>query len=49
MGLTVRLSRALIEHIKAVAYEQRMHPSEVVEEWLWQQAKEGQIREEGAL
>jgi cell division septation protein DedD len=35
---TIRLSKALIEHLKAVAYERRMHPSELVEDWLWQQA-----------
>jgi|SRR5882724_2429858 transposase len=35
---TIRLSKALIEHLKAVAYERRMHPSELVEAWLWQQA-----------
>jgi hypothetical protein len=31
---TVRLSKALIEHIKAVAYERRLNPSELVEQWL---------------
>jgi DNA-binding transcriptional MocR family regulator len=35
---TIRLSKALIAHLKAVAYERRMHPSELVEDWLWQQA-----------
>ena len=35
---TVRLSKALIEHIKAVAYARRVHPSELVEDWLWKQA-----------
>jgi hypothetical protein len=35
---TVRLSKALIEHIKAVAYERRLNPSELVEAWLWKQA-----------
>jgi hypothetical protein len=37
---TVRLSKALIEHLKAVAYERRMPPSQLVEEWLWQKAHE---------
>jgi DNA-binding transcriptional MocR family regulator len=35
---TVRLSKVLIEHLKAVAYERRIPPSQLVEEWLWQQA-----------
>jgi hypothetical protein len=35
---TVRLSKALIEHLKAVAYERRVHPSELVEDWSWRQA-----------
>jgi transposase len=32
---TVRLSKALIEHLKALAYEQRIPPSQLVEELLW--------------
>ncbi len=32
---TVRLSKALIEHLKAVAYERRMPPSELVEALVW--------------
>jgi hypothetical protein len=32
---TVRLSKALIEHLKAVAYERRMPPSQLVEELVW--------------
>jgi hypothetical protein len=35
---TIRLSKALIEHIKAVAYERRIPPSQLLEEWLWHQA-----------
>jgi DNA-binding transcriptional MocR family regulator len=35
---TVRLSKALIEHVKAVAYERRISPSQLLEDWLWQQA-----------
>jgi DNA-binding transcriptional MocR family regulator len=35
---TVLLSKALIEHIKAVAYERRIPPSQLLEEWCWQQA-----------
>jgi Homeodomain-like domain len=35
---TVRLSKALIEHVKAVAYERRIPPSQLLEDWLWQQA-----------
>jgi hypothetical protein len=31
---TVRLSRALIEDLKALAYERRRHPSEIVEQLL---------------
>jgi hypothetical protein len=31
----VRLSKALIEHLKAVAYERRMPPSQLVEELVW--------------
>jgi hypothetical protein len=31
---TVRLSKALIDHLKAVAYERRMPPSQLVEELL---------------
>jgi hypothetical protein len=34
---TVRLSKALIEHIKVVAYERRIPPSQLLEDWLWQQ------------
>jgi hypothetical protein len=29
---TVRLSKALIEHLKVVAYERRMPPSQLVED-----------------
>jgi len=29
------LSKALIEHIKAVAYECRFHPSQLLEEVVW--------------
>jgi DNA-binding transcriptional MocR family regulator len=32
---TVRLSKALIEHLKAVGYERRNPPSQLVEELLW--------------
>ena len=32
---TVRLSKALIQHLKAVAYERRMAPSQLVEELVW--------------
>jgi transposase len=32
---TVRFSKALIEHLKAVRYEQRIPPSQLVEELLW--------------
>jgi hypothetical protein len=32
---TVRLSKALIEHIKAVAYARRIPPSQLVEELVW--------------
>ena len=32
---TVRLSKALIEHLKAVAYERRIPPSQLVEELVW--------------
>jgi hypothetical protein len=32
---TVRLSKALIEHLKAIAYERRMPPSQLVEELVW--------------
>jgi hypothetical protein len=35
---TIRLSKALIDHIKAVAYERRMPPSQLLEEWCWRQA-----------
>ena len=35
---TVRLSKALIDHLKAVAYERRIPPSQLLEEWLWHQA-----------
>lgn len=31
----VRLSKALIEHLKAVGYERRIPPSQLVEELLW--------------
>jgi hypothetical protein len=33
---TVRLSKALIEHLKAVAYERRQPPSQLLEELVWQ-------------
>jgi DNA-binding transcriptional MocR family regulator len=33
---TVRLSKALIDHLKVVAYERRIPPSQLVEEYLWQ-------------
>jgi hypothetical protein len=36
---TVRLSKVLIEHLKAVAYERRMAPSQLVEELLWQELR----------
>src|SRR5882724_1627216 len=32
---TVRLSKALIDHLKAVAYERRVPPSQLVEELVW--------------
>jgi hypothetical protein len=32
---TIRLSKALIDHLKAVAYERRMPPSQLVEELVW--------------
>ena len=32
---TVRLSKALIEHLKVVAYERRIPPSQLVEELVW--------------
>jgi hypothetical protein len=32
---TVRLSKALIAHLKAVAYERRIPPSQLVEELVW--------------
>jgi hypothetical protein len=32
---TVRLSKALIAHVKAVAYERRIPPSQLVEELVW--------------
>jgi len=32
---TVRLSKALFEHLKAVAYERRIHPSQLVEDLVW--------------
>jgi hypothetical protein len=32
---TLRLSNSLIEHMKAVAYERRIPPSQLVEELLW--------------
>jgi hypothetical protein len=35
---TVRLSKALIDHLKAVVYERRIPPSQLREDWLWQQA-----------
>jgi hypothetical protein len=37
---TVRLSKALIEHIKAVGYERRIPPSQLVETLLWQALKD---------
>lgn len=36
---TVRLSKTLIEYIKAVAYERRVHPSQLLEELVWQALK----------
>jgi hypothetical protein len=33
---TIRLSKALIDHLKAVAYERRLPPSQLVEELVWQ-------------
>jgi hypothetical protein len=35
---TIRMSKAWIEYLKAVAYDQRRNPSELVEAWIWQQA-----------
>jgi hypothetical protein len=35
---TIRMSRAWIDDLKAVAYERRVHPSALVEEWVWPQA-----------
>jgi DNA-binding transcriptional MocR family regulator len=35
---TMRLSKALIEHLKAVAYARRIPPSQLLEEWCWRQA-----------
>jgi transposase len=32
---TVRLSKVLIDHLKAVAYERRIPPSQLVEELMW--------------
>jgi hypothetical protein len=32
----VRLSKALIDHLKAVAYERRQPPSQLLEELVWQ-------------
>jgi hypothetical protein len=32
---TVRLSKALIDHLKAVAYERRTPPSQLLEELVW--------------
>jgi hypothetical protein len=32
---TVRLSKVLIEHLKAISYEQRLAPSQLVEALLW--------------
>jgi hypothetical protein len=32
---TVRLSRALIEHLQAVAYARRLPPSQLVEDLVW--------------
>ena len=32
---TVRLSKALIEYLKAVAYERRIPPSQLLEELVW--------------
>ena len=37
---TVRLSRALIEHLKAVAYERRVPPSHLLEELAWHALKD---------
>jgi hypothetical protein len=33
---TVRLSKALIDHLKAVAYERRIPQSQLVEDLVWQ-------------
>ena len=33
---TVRLSKALIDHLKAVAYERRLAPSQLLEALAWQ-------------
>jgi hypothetical protein len=33
---TIRLSKALIDHLKAVAYERRIPPSQLIEELVWQ-------------
>jgi hypothetical protein len=33
---TVRLSKALIDHLKAVAYERGIHPRQLLEELAWQ-------------
>jgi transposase len=32
---TVRLSKALIAHLNAVAYERRIHPSQLLDELAW--------------
>lgn len=37
---TIRLSKGLIDHLKAVAYDRRVPPSQLIEEWLWQQARQ---------
>jgi len=33
---TIRLSKALIDHLKAIAYERRIPPSQLIEELVWQ-------------
>jgi predicted DNA binding CopG/RHH family protein len=32
---TIRLSKALIDHLKAIAYERRIPPSQLIEELVW--------------
>jgi hypothetical protein len=33
---TIRLSKALIDYLKAIAYERRIPPSQLLEELVWQ-------------